>query len=201
MFYMVSAILVFQGILKDSHAVSAVSRELIAWHFPIVPMCIILPGLVGSIYLILLTAAMASGRLEVLRTAMEDCLHQPYRAGLVPGMEQVRRAAEKTGIAKRVTCHTLRHSFATHMLANGAELQGWQLQKIDDRGRLAGGLGRAARARFRRPGRCLCGKPGRYRHSAQVKAYSRQGSGSESRGLDCQRVEEYHAPQHCKRLA
>ena len=49
MFYMVSAILVFQGILKDSHAVSAVSRELIAWRFPIVPMCIILPGLVGFV--------------------------------------------------------------------------------------------------------------------------------------------------------
>ena len=45
----------------------------------------------------LLTAAMASGRLEVLRTAMEDCLHQPYRAGLIPGMEQVRRAALEAG--------------------------------------------------------------------------------------------------------
>jgi uncharacterized protein len=49
MFYMVSAIMIFQGILKDSHAVSAVSRELIAWHFPVVPMCIILPFLVGFV--------------------------------------------------------------------------------------------------------------------------------------------------------
>jgi integral membrane protein (TIGR00529 family) len=49
MFYMVSAILIFQGVLKDSQAVSAVSAELIAWRFPLLPMCIVLPGLVGSI--------------------------------------------------------------------------------------------------------------------------------------------------------
>ncbi|MEJ2097654.1 MAG: DUF401 family protein [Deltaproteobacteria bacterium] len=47
MFYMVSAILIFQGILQDSRAVNAVSRELVAWHFPLLPMCILLPGLVG----------------------------------------------------------------------------------------------------------------------------------------------------------
>jgi integral membrane protein (TIGR00529 family) len=49
MFYMVSAILIFQGILKDSRAVVAVSLELKAWHFPIVPICIILPCLVGFV--------------------------------------------------------------------------------------------------------------------------------------------------------
>jgi len=45
----------------------------------------------------LLTAALASGRVELLRRAMEDCLHQPYRAELVPGMEQVREAAVDAG--------------------------------------------------------------------------------------------------------
>lgn len=45
----------------------------------------------------LLTAALASGRLELLQRAMEDCLHQPYRAELVPGMEQVREAALAAG--------------------------------------------------------------------------------------------------------
>jgi integral membrane protein (TIGR00529 family) len=49
MFYMVAAILVFQGILKDSHAVNEVSRELIAWRIPLVPITIILPFIVGLV--------------------------------------------------------------------------------------------------------------------------------------------------------
>lgn len=45
----------------------------------------------------LLTAALASGRIELLRRAMEDCLHQPYRAELVPGMAPVMEAAVAAG--------------------------------------------------------------------------------------------------------
>ena len=45
----------------------------------------------------LLVAALAENRLELLRTAMEDVLHQPYRAGLIPGLEEVRRAALDAG--------------------------------------------------------------------------------------------------------
>jgi homoserine kinase len=45
----------------------------------------------------LLIAAVASDRLELLRTAMEDVLHQPYRAELVPGLEEVRQAALEAG--------------------------------------------------------------------------------------------------------
>ncbi|MFC5529266.1 homoserine kinase [Cohnella yongneupensis] len=37
----------------------------------------------------LLTAALASGRLDLLRFAMRDRLHQPYRAPLIPGMETI----------------------------------------------------------------------------------------------------------------
>ncbi|WP_238652071.1 homoserine kinase [Paenibacillus piscarius] len=37
----------------------------------------------------LLTAALAAGRLDMLGTAMQDRLHQPYRAPLVPGMEKL----------------------------------------------------------------------------------------------------------------
>ncbi len=48
-FYMVGAILVFKGMLEDSHAVEAISQELIRWRIPLMPICIILPFFVGSI--------------------------------------------------------------------------------------------------------------------------------------------------------
>lgn len=45
----------------------------------------------------LLTAALATGRLDLISRAMQDRLHQPYRAPLVPGMEKLLAEAPQHG--------------------------------------------------------------------------------------------------------
>jgi len=45
----------------------------------------------------LLVAALQRGDYSLLRTGMQDRLHQPYRMALVPGLEAVLAAAEAAG--------------------------------------------------------------------------------------------------------
>ncbi len=45
----------------------------------------------------LVTAALLNGDLQALRVGMSDRLHQPYRAPMVPGFDQVLDAAESAG--------------------------------------------------------------------------------------------------------
>lgn len=45
----------------------------------------------------IIAAAFASRQYEMLRGATSDCLHQPYRAQLIPGFEDALQAAEKAG--------------------------------------------------------------------------------------------------------
>ncbi|SFJ26517.1 homoserine kinase [Thermoflavimicrobium dichotomicum] len=45
----------------------------------------------------LLVAALAQGRFDLLKKAMRDRIHQPYRAGLVPGLDEILEAAPDHG--------------------------------------------------------------------------------------------------------
>lgn len=46
--------------------------------------------------------------------------HHVLESGL---QKAVKTAVDRAGITKRVTCHTFRHSFATHMLENGVNIR------------------------------------------------------------------------------
>jgi site-specific recombinase XerD len=60
-------------------------------------------------------------------TSPEDWLFPGWRRGRHMNVESLqaacREAARAAGLSKRVTVHTLRHSFATHLLENGTDIR------------------------------------------------------------------------------
>ena len=61
-----------------------------------------------------------SGRLSVDRRSGTIRRHHLHESGL---QRAIKRAAERSGITKRVSCHTFRHCFATHLLETNHDIR------------------------------------------------------------------------------
>jgi hypothetical protein len=92
MIYMVTAILIFKGMLEDSGAVMQLSREILHWQIPLMAVTVILPFIVGGVAGI--TIAFVGTTFPILvnliHTMGQSHLILPYLAlGLVSGFTGV----------------------------------------------------------------------------------------------------------------
>ena len=69
MLYMVTAILMFKGILEDSGAVGQISREMMQRHIPLMPISMLLPFLVGGV--VGITIAFVGATFPILITLIQ----------------------------------------------------------------------------------------------------------------------------------
>ncbi len=84
---------------------------------------------VGSVAVKYLYNYLEKGRPHLIRSPEETALfinHHGQRLTRQGFWKIIKKYAEKARIEKRITPHTLRHSFATHLLENGADLRSVQ---------------------------------------------------------------------------
>ncbi len=80
MIFMVAAILIFKGVLEDCGAVAQISREMLRWRIPLMPISMALPFLVGGVagITIAFVGATFPILISLIQTLGQSHLMMPY---------------------------------------------------------------------------------------------------------------------------